>query len=366
MAQTSIVGTYFTSWAYDVGTKSCQLGPIVVIGTDNSVVVDGVTIKNPMVLPTGVSWSSAAGNPSSAFLIFANNSQLDAMCFTGTYWTTADSPPSGTNIYGFATQPAEGLSAWNNTYYGYETTSNNGQEPLGTLVISSPNVTFAGKTINNPIYTGLTSTSNNTDVNELAWFTSDGNDNNVAISFFTSSQNTGVVLFNGDIWSSNESRPEGSPPSVNNFFGTTQKASDAAQNAQVNEIAQNAHDAERGVAKDAVELLVDEALGDADDGDNQEIAQNAGQQADNNAQEAQQEAAPNNEGGVGENEGGGENEPGAQEGGEDALDEVADTLDEAVGLAVPPDDRSAPPTRGASSKASGLSARQLLALKNRS
>jgi len=365
MAQTSIAGTYFTSWAYDVSTQSFQLGPIVVISTDNSVTVDGVAIQGPMVMATGVSWTSAAGNPSSAMLLFQYSSQFNAMTFSGTYWTTADSPPSGTNIYGFATQPAEGLSAWNNTYNSYETTSNNGQESLGTLIISSPNVTFAGKTINNPIYTGLTSASNNTDVNELAWFTSDGNDNNVAISFFTSSQNTGVVLFNGDIWSSNESRPEGSPPSVNNFFGTTQEASDAAQNAQVDEYAQDAHVAEMA----AVGFVMAAAMGYAGADNAQNAAQDAGQQADNNAQEAQQEAAPNNEGGVGENEGGGENEPGAQEGGEDALDEVADALGEvfeAVGFAVPPDDRSAPPTRGASSKASGLSARQLLTLKNRS
>jgi hypothetical protein len=362
---TSVAGTYFTSWEYNTSTGSYQLGPIVVIGPDNSVAVDGVPINGAMVLPTSVSWLSGQGNPSSAQLQFQYSSQYSAMCFSGYYWTTADSQPSSVNIYGFATQPAVALSAWNNTYNCYESTDNSGEESLGTLIISSPNVTFAGKTIINPIYTGLSASG--TDTCELAWYTSDGNDNNAAISFFNSTQTSGVQLFNGDIWPSNESRPEGNAQSVNNFFGTTQEASDdaqAAQVAQANGDAQLAHAAERAAVGAAVGFLVHVGVGQILAAANKADAQNAAENAGENA--AAEEDAAEDDAAADAGDDAADAGEDAADAGEDAADEVTDDLlDALAGLEIAPDGGSTPKKPRGLKKASGLSAKQLLALKNR-
>jgi hypothetical protein len=347
---TSIAGTYFTSWGYDVTDSLYQLGPIVVIGTDNSVVVDGVTMTGAMVADTSVSWTSAAGNPSSAMLAFVFSSSVNAMTFYGYYWTSDDQQPPAVNFYGFDTQPQASLDSWAGTYYSYELVSGSNQT-LGNLVISGTTVTFDGATINDPIYTGLY--SNGTDTNELAWFTSDGNESNVAISFFNSGG--GFFNFNGNIWPAGASRPEGAASDVNNCFGTTQSAADADA---VNAEADNAHNAEAG----AMMVAMGGANQNAEQAEEVEQAEEAEEAEE--ADEVEAEEADD-----------------AAEGGEDVADEVvegvADVAEdviegaaEVLGLAlaailVVEPDTTPPDTKGHKSKnASGLSAKQLLDLKN--
>jgi len=254
--------TYFTSWAYDLSSGSYQLGPIVVIN-DGTVTVDGVAITDVMSVGPMASWSISFGNPSSAVLAFTFSSTFNAMTFIGSYWL-GNIAPQGFNLFGFATQPSAPLSTWNGTYYCYETSGGSSQQ-LGNLVIDSPNVTFNGVPILNPIYTGLSSNGN--DTNELAWFTSDGNADNVAISFFvsTSQSSDGVQLFNGNIWPDGSSRPEGAPSSVDNFFGTTQ----SAENAAVIEAAANMAQAGAQTAVNMAEIAAEDyAAPGADENDN--------------------------------------------------------------------------------------------------
>lgn len=372
----SIAGTYFTSWESDPTTSTYQLGPIVVIGTDNSVTVDGVPMANPVVLSGNVTWLSAAGNPSSALLQFTFSSTYNAWTFTGIYWTTSDQQPQTSNFYGFATQPNAPLTTWSGTYYGYEGTASNQQSTGDVVIDGSGNVSFAGVQIINPIYTGLY--ANGTDSNELAWFTSDGNENNVAISFFTQTTSSGLAnFFNGNIWPDGSSRPEGSPSSANNFFGTTQSESDAG-NAVIAEIANAAHDVENALLFVAVEKMFannkadndadddddddDDDADDADDADdnagdagapnvndaNQDVAQNVGQNAEENAQQANLN--------VGEQQ---QVQDNAAQADDDAGEGAGD---DAAGEATAPNDGT---PRGRAQRATGMSARELLDLKSR-
>lgn len=230
---------YFTTWAYDVSTNSYQIGPVITI-TPTYVVVDGVTIE---VTCAGmmVWWygASGGGNGSNGLLEIAYSQVFNAYTFSGTYWMAGSPPPPGTNLYGFATQPSAPLSYWNGTYHCYQIFGGNIQE-IGEIVIASPAVLWNRNSVNNPIYTGLS--ANGTDTAELAWFTSDGNPNNVAISFFvgTSSPDNGVQVFSGNIWPDGKTRPEGAPSSVNNFFGTTQTTEEAVLVDQLANMAQAA------------------------------------------------------------------------------------------------------------------------------
>lgn len=214
----SFAGTYFTSWEYAPGDY--QLGPIVVVG-DDSVTVDGVAISGLAAFNGVVWWSAGSGNPSSAMLIFASSSNLGGTTFIGSY-SPADSPATGYNLYGFATQPSQPLAAWNDTYTCYDI-SGGTMNAVGELVINSPDVTFLGQAIANPVYTGLN--ANGVDTAELAWFTTDGNQNNVALSLFSESD---AQLFSGAWWSAGSNRPEGSPSVVSNLYGTTQSGDQAA------------------------------------------------------------------------------------------------------------------------------------------
>jgi hypothetical protein len=368
---TGIAGTYFTSWEYDITTQSFQLGPIVVIGTDNSVVVDGVTIVGAMVFGTAVSWTSAAGNPSSAMVAFELSTSLNAMTFGGIYWMSGDDQPSAANFFGFNTQPQAPLNRWASTYYCYELAGGN-NEPLGNLVISGTTAIFAGQTINNPIYTGLTTSADgtSTDTNELAWFTTDGNENNAAISFFSQDG----FNFNGNIWAAGANRPVGSASTANNFFGTTQSAADADA---VNVEAEAAHAVEEvaaaGALLAAMVLAAAAKIAELGVGGNDYFAVEAleAQARADNVENAAPAADEENDAG-GDDDGGddaGAGDDAAEAGGDDVLDDivdaVADVLEVVADLLVVTPDTTPPNTKGRKSKnASGLSAKQLLDLKN--
>ena len=341
----SLAGTYFTSWEFDVSSGSYQLGPIIVISSSNAVTADGVTINGAMVTSSGVSWSSSSNNPSSAVLQFSFSTSLNAMTFNGEYWPADSTQPSATNIWGFATQPSAPLSSWNDVYYCYES-SGNTEESAGQIVISAPTVMFAGRTINNPVYTGLDSSG--TDTTELAWYTSDGNENNVAISFFDSTSEPGVVLFNGNIWAAGAMRPMGAASSVNNFYGTTQSTADAAE---VNQVANLAQAAENAAVNYAVQQAVGGNQQAADDANENEAAD------DDAAADAGDDAAADAAG-----------DAAADAGGDAALDVAAEVgLDLLVAalLAVEPTPDAKEPvaTPPGTTKTKGLSAKELAALK---
>lgn len=324
---TNLAGTYFTSWEYEPG--SYQLGPIVVIGDDNSVVIDGVTISGTIVYESWISWSSSSVNPSSGFLQFSKSPTLEAMTFVGSYGLGSNSL-SG-SLYGYATQPTTPLSTWNATYYCYSTVGN--LNYLGELVIDAPNVTFLGQAIANPIYTGIN--ANGTETTELAWFTSDGNASNVAISLFTPAM-PGVespLLFDGVNWSDGTNRPQGVPTSVDNLYGTTQDGDGAAVVFVIAQAVQDAVNAGINVAMTAENAAENPADAQDDDADGADDAEG---DAEDDADDA---VADDAEADAGEGAG-------------------ADLLDAAGGDV----DRSAPvePSRGTS----GLSARELLALKD--
>ena len=362
----SLAGTYFTSWEYDIATNSYQLGPIVVVGSNNSVIVDGVTIKGATVSSTAIAWSSASGNGSSAVLAFAFSQSFDSMTFSGIYWTSGSSQPASTNIYGFITQSAflMPLEVWNDTYYCYENSDGN-EQSVGELVVASPKITFAGKSIVNRIYTGL----GQANTNELAWFTSDGNENNVAISFFFSPSDAGVMLFNGNIWPAGQSRPEGAASSVNNFYGTTQSEADAeavdalaneaqaAENLAVNLAMQEALNQAAKAANQADENEADDDNADDNDLDNDvdDAADDVDDAADDVADVAD-DAADDVEDAA--------DDADVADVAEDA--EVGADLAEAV-MAVPatPDASAPVTTPRRRRKASGLSAKQLLGMRDR-
>jgi hypothetical protein len=359
----SIAGTYFTSWEYDIPNQAYQLGPIVVIGTDNSVAVDGVTMSQAMVSGTMVSWSSAAGNPSSAMLVFQIGSTPNPTTFTGTYWMSGDDTPAGTNLYGFDSQPQAPLSTWANTYSSYEVADGN-NESLGTLVISGTGtaITFAGTTIDNPIYTGVYDSTTQQDTNELAWFTTDGNENNVAISFFSQDDS---FNFNGDIWAAGANRPVGPASTANNFFGTTQSTADADA---VDDEANLAHAAEMAAIGIALQVMAGAGaavgtammnMGAGGNEGNAQVAQEVAQNVEHNAAPAEANAADAGAGDVGEaGDALDDLEELAEDVGEDLLEAVAGGVAQTPG--TPP-----PGTRGRRSKdTSGLSAKELLNLKS--
>jgi hypothetical protein len=354
----SIAGTYFTSWEYDITNQGYQLGPIVVIGTDNSVVVDGVTMNGAMVSGTMVSWSSGENNPSSAMLMFTIGTAPNPTTFSGTFWMSDEDPPSGTNFYGFDSQPQAPLSTWANTYYSYELVDGN-NESLGNLVVADSTIIFSGTTIINPIYTGLYNSSTQQDTNELAWFTTDGNENNVAISFF--SQSSGFN-FNGNIWAAGASRPVGSAASVNNFFGTTQSAADADAVDAESVVAHVAEAVAVGLAVHAVFAAAKAAIGGNNQDDAADEAEGAADNVDNDAAPAEEAVgdADGGEDGAGD-DGAGDD---AADGGDEALDDIVHVAEDLIGLAAT---RNAAPsdTKGYKSKdASGLSSKQLLDLKD--
>ncbi len=216
----NISGTYFTSIEYDIPNQKYNLGPIVVVDTsNNSVVVDGFTMQAAMITTTQVIWAENDNNPSNGILTFVESNGV--MTFFGYYYPAGTGQPSTENLFGFNTQSNTPLSNWNGTYYTTEKEGENSTS-LANIVVSGSTITYGSATIKNPIYTGYE------DSNELAWYTSDGNSDNVAISFVASTSDPGTLLFWGWIWDG-DIRPEANQA---DFFGTTSSEQDAAEVAQ--------------------------------------------------------------------------------------------------------------------------------------
>ncbi len=361
----NISGTYFTSVEYDIPNKKYNLGPIVVVDTsNNSVVVDGVTIKSPMVTATQVIWMDSAGNPSSGLLTFAESDSI--MTFFGMYYLSGSAQPSANNIFGFNSQPDSPISTWNGTYYTTQKTGGTSTS-LDNIVVSGDTITFGSVTIKNPIYTGYQQS------NELAWFTSDGNGNNVAISFTASTTQTGVLLFWGWIWQDGSTRP---PEDQTNFFGTTDSDKNAADVAKdvgeavgaVVGIAGLGYKAYKA-AKAAREEGQAEAGEEEAAGDDAAAGEDAAQEGAEAGQEAGEEAA------AGEGEAEAATEEAAEEAAEGTAEEIAETAADflegaAEGAAADavmgvPKHHNRPAKAKLPKAKSGLSAKDLLRLKRR-
>ncbi|HVJ62385.1 MAG TPA: hypothetical protein VM555_06695 [Tahibacter sp.] len=208
MSTTSYTGTYMTSWQLSDGTYT--VGPVIVVDSEtSSLTVDGVAIANPTFTGAVVVWTSS-GNPSSGVLSFYTNNGVNG--FTGTYVEGSGPLPSGTNLYGTSATPSQALSTWNATYTTYNVSGGNSTKD-GTLVIADPSVTYNQESVKNTIYTGESTTSGEP-IEQLAWFTTGGNSENVVIQF-SSTESQGYLTFYGTKWTS------GTQPSEVNFTGTT-------------------------------------------------------------------------------------------------------------------------------------------------
>lgn len=207
MSTTSYAGTYMTSWQLSDGTYT--VGPVIVVGS-NSLTVDGVAINDPTFTGAVVVWAASLNNPSSGVLSFYTNNGTNG--FTGTYVEGTGSLPQGTNLFGTSATPSQALSTWNATYTTYNVSGGTSTKD-STLVIADPSVTYNGQNVQNSIYTGE-STSTGEPVEQLAWFTTGGNSENVIIQF-SSTDSQGYLTFYGVKWTT------GTQPDEVNFTGTT-------------------------------------------------------------------------------------------------------------------------------------------------
>ena len=174
------------------------LGPVVILNSQTSLTIDGVSIKDFNLVGNDLLWSASNGNPSTASLTFYTSSK-GSKGFYGKYWTTGEDEPSDDNASGETISSAP-LSSWNDKYYAADLVNGKWQNS-GTLTVSDPTVTY-NKTIKGYTYGG----------NELAWTMEAGNAQNVVISFLNDSK--GNPEFYGYKWTS------GSKPTTANFSGT--------------------------------------------------------------------------------------------------------------------------------------------------
>ena len=202
----AIAGTYMTFLESAPGKY--ESGPLIVIGDEASGTVDGTTI-NKAGVGQNVTWSASDNNPSSANIAFASSSS-GKTCY-GAYVAGSGPLPSSNNLSGTSQPPPQTLTAWNGTYNTFVLNGTKWDKD-STLVVNAPMVTYNGKQILNPLYTGIKSTPPNPDVDQLAWFTGSGNADNVIISFIVSGSDK---TFGGTKWAS------GSEPTASNFSGTT-------------------------------------------------------------------------------------------------------------------------------------------------
>ena len=202
----AIAGNYMTFIQGSDGKWSS--GPLIVIGQDTSVTVDGIAIVKPAI-GANVSWNASDGNPSSADLAFYTNASGQS-CY-GKYAQGSGPLPSSPNLSGTAQAAPQQLSNWNGTYNTF-TYDGSKWNKDSTLVVDGATVTYNGQQISNYIYTGVAGTGGTKDLDQLAWFVSGGNADNAIVSLIVSG---GYNTFAGVKWDS------GAEPAANNFSGTT-------------------------------------------------------------------------------------------------------------------------------------------------
>lgn len=201
--------TYITTWQQPGATTS-TLGPVVAVSdTNRTVVVNGVSIKNPIFAGSVVTWMAVSGNPSSAVLSFHDRDGVSS--FAGSYVEGSAGLPRDSNLFGSATAPSRPLSAWNGRYASYML-ENGSMVRDGQLVIDSYGVSYSnrvGEKVSGLLYTGSVGKANA----GLAWFTAGGNHENVILLF--SEDDDGTGKFHGMKWT------DGNQPSTINFVGST-------------------------------------------------------------------------------------------------------------------------------------------------
>ncbi len=268
----STTTTYYATYFFpDYVPANCVLGPVLKVTitgvgiSDISVVSDGVNINSPSNLATEIFWL-IDNNPSGLQLVLSD--------LTGQYQRTALLPVAN-NIAAYEADVVTDFSAWNGSYQLVD----NKENLTGTLGITDGTVSYNGTTIVNPLF--LSQAIEWGTITFLSWFTADGNEENVSISFNKTPR--GLLNFFGFIWAEGENRPAGlGLISAYNLFGTTSTdakgeiVADLAAAAvevacyEANEAAKEDEEAEEEDAED-------EAEDEAEDGED------AGEEAENDA-----------------------------------------------------------------------------------
>ncbi len=285
----STTSSYYITIYYPDGTISDgSYGPILeftITGSgmnDITAVSDGITINDPMQLTAEIMWQMT-NNPSSL--------QLDSTTFEGVYQPSNGAAASTTNLIALLASKQTAFTEWSAVYNGFQevSTSPKTVTSLGQLVVASSGVvTFAGTVIKNPIFLMQKTSQQSDPVYQLAWFTSDGNGENVAISFTTDSDDSSTLLFFGYLWSEGDNRPD-SP--TYNFYGTTQNSTDAQQQANENLVDGLANIAEGVAAMMVIEAAKAAYNAVANKNEAADDAENAADDETGDAQDADQNAA---------------------------------------------------------------------------
>ena len=216
-------------------------GPTIII-SGGVVKVNGVEIINPIYSESDLSWSTTDGNQYNANLHFEivtadpSGQALPAGSylgpqFHGFYWASGETQPTSVNISGKVGQPpdpsngdvpvtATPLSYYASTLTTYLKNANGKYEPDSTMVIavtgSTTTVTYNDMLIKNYTYSN----------ENLSWFTTDGNAQNVSVQMnynktVTKADPTIGAQFAGERWDAGTTKP-----ASHNFYGQIGQSSD--------------------------------------------------------------------------------------------------------------------------------------------
>lgn len=225
MAINTSISANFITYLENVETNAYYGGPYLYVDfANNSVIVNGETIKNPVftivlsydtIVEISTSWLASSGNTSSANILFYIQAE-DNITGTGTYVVGSDVLPDDNNFTALFAVASSDLSAWNGNYNTYVPSGSDYKPEDEVLVVNSPSITYKSKAINNYVYLIQTSKQEDgtvTQTCQVSWFASGGNDQNAIIGFSISGE---YFTFFGEKWTGDVQ------PVDYNFMGTTQ------------------------------------------------------------------------------------------------------------------------------------------------
>ena len=134
-------------------------GPVVTINTAaQTILIDGVQMKNPTFTSSSIIWLFSSGNESSGSLIlYVASSGNNAII--GKYAIGTDTLPSANNFSGSASSAPDDLSVWNATFNTFIKQGSKWEQD-SKLTVNSPNVAYKQVDISNYVYQGTKGTSN--------------------------------------------------------------------------------------------------------------------------------------------------------------------------------------------------------------
>lgn len=317
MSINTSISANFITYIKNLDTNTYYGGPYLLVDFANSsVIVNDETIKNPTfktlmsydtIVEISVAWLASSGNTSSANILFYIQPENN-ITGTGTYATGTDTLPATDNFTALYATVSTDLSAWNGSYSTYIPSGSEYKADGNTLSVSSPTITYSSKTINKYVY--LVQTTKHEDgttsqICQVSWFTSGGNDQNAIIGFSPSGE---YFIFMGVKWNG-EIQPtdynfmgttQPNPPSnwmvdtIVFFEGAAKSAEDAALDAYhgAEDVAKDATDGAKD-AVDATKDVEDDAVKATEDGakDAEDAAEKAAKDAEDAAEKAEKEAA---------------------------------------------------------------------------